>query len=107
MDISFNESIEKVRIRDIFSGLKDIFLGNNSSINNDELNKKIEEVRKVEGELGASKSIQRLEKRQQEYISEKTKRETSTKFKTERPEVKETTEVTESIQEIEDIDRDI
>lgn len=90
MDISVNEKLEKVRLKDIFTSLKDIFIGNNSNIDDNKLNKEIEEIRKVESELGASTSIQILEKQIEEHYSdEKPKRRNSTKISSKKMEMKE------------------
>lgn len=81
MDISLNENVEKVKFRDILVGLKDIFIGNNSNIDDNKLNKEIDEIYKVESEIGASASIQTLEKQLEKHYSiEKPKRKTSTKI---------------------------
>lgn len=81
MDISVNENIEKIKLRDIFVTLKDIFVGNNINVDDNTLNKEIEKIRKVESEIGVSDSIRTLEKQLEKHYSiEKTKRKSSTKI---------------------------
>lgn len=81
MDISLNENVEKVKFRDILVGLKDIFVGNNSNIDDSKLSKEIDEIYKIESEIGASTNIQTLEKQLEKHYSiEKTKRKNTTKM---------------------------
>lgn len=103
MDIPVNENVEKVRFKDLFSSLKDILFGNNNSVDDNELNKKIEEIRKVEAEIGGTASIEKLIKAQQTYITDEKskKRRTSTKLLAKKPEIKEDVKV------IEDEEREI
>ena len=90
MDISVNKNIEKVSLKDIFASLKDIFIGNNSNVDDNKLNREVEEIRKIESELGASTSIQILEKQIEEHFSEeKPKRRNSTKISSKKMEIKE------------------
>lgn len=59
MDITVNE---KVRFKDILLGLKDIFGGSKSNESDEKLNQKLQEIYKVQSELGATKNIAALEK---------------------------------------------
>lgn len=63
MDISVNENvIEKVKIRDILESLKDIFSGKKSSKDENIVDKKLQEIYKVEKELGVTANIANLTK---------------------------------------------
>ncbi len=63
MDIQVNENvIEKVKIRDIILSIKDFFARDNSAENEDEIEKKLQEIYKAEKELGATDSIEKLTK---------------------------------------------
>lgn len=60
MDIT--QVYEKVKIKDLFTSLKDIFAGNKNDMNKEILEQKLQEIYKVEFELGATDSINALEK---------------------------------------------
>ena len=75
MDITVNE---KIKLRDIFASLKDIFVGSKTDENEDILNQKIQHIFKVQSELGATKSIEALEKEVETHeIEEKNKKKSS------------------------------
>lgn len=102
MDISVNENTEKVKFKDILVGLKDIFVGNDSSISDSKVSKEIEKIYKVEAEIGASTNIQTLEKQLEKHYSiEKSKRNNSTKVSSMKIGNKEETKIIED----EEIDR--
>lgn len=75
---------QKVKIRDIFSSLKDIFSGSKSNKNEEIVNQKLEAIYKVQSELGVTDSIAKLEKDIKTHIfSEKVgKTKNSTKVST-------------------------
>lgn len=56
------QAFEKVRIRDIFACLRDIFTENKNDINEEIIEQKLQEIYKVELELGVTDSINALEK---------------------------------------------
>ena len=77
MDISVNENIiEKVRLRDIFSNLKNIVAGNRTSEDEQIIDKKLQEIYKTEKELGATGRIEKLTKELEMQETPKKKRST-------------------------------
>ena len=60
--MNITQVYEKVKIKDIFASLKEIFAGNKNDINQGILEQKLQEIYKVEFELGATDSISALEK---------------------------------------------
>ncbi|MBQ2938603.1 MAG: hypothetical protein IJE05_07045 [Clostridia bacterium] len=66
---------EKVKIRDIFASLKDIFLKDGSNENQENLEQELKKIYKVQSELGVTGDIAKLEKDVQTHtISEKSKK---------------------------------
>lgn len=53
---------QKVKIKDIFSSLRDILSGSKSNKNEEIINEKLEAIYKVQSELGVTESIAKLEK---------------------------------------------
>lgn len=77
MDISVDENvIEKVKFRDILASLKSIVAGNKSNEDEKIIDKKLQEVYKVEKELGATDSITNLTKELEMHETPKKKRTT-------------------------------
>ena len=75
MDISVNENvIEKVKLRDIFVGLKNILAGNKTSEDEKITDGKLQEIYKAEKELGATDSIANLTKELEMHEAPKKKR---------------------------------
>lgn len=63
MDSSINENIiEKVKFRDILESLKSIVVGNKSTNDEKLIDAKLQEIYKVEKEMGATASIEKLVK---------------------------------------------
>ena len=68
MDNLVNENIiEKVRLRDIFISLKNIFSENKTNKDEIEIEKRLQEIYKTEKELGATGSIEKLTKELQTH----------------------------------------
>lgn len=65
---------EKVRLRDIFSSLKDIFGTSKSEKEEDFIDKRVKDIYAVQTELGATKNIEALEKEIQKHGDVKTKK---------------------------------
>ena len=77
MDSSINENvIEKVKFRDILADLKNIVVGNKSSEDEKIIDKRLQEIYKVEKELGATDSIANLTKELEMHETPKKKRTT-------------------------------
>ena len=67
LKLSFKENMdmivnEKIRIRDIFASLKEIISGTTSNVNEEKINKRLQEIYCTQSELGATASIAALEK---------------------------------------------
>ena len=77
MDSSINENvIEKVKFRDILASLKNIVVGNKSSEDEKIIDKRLQEIYKVEKELGVTDSIANLTKELEMHETPKKKRTT-------------------------------
>ena len=77
MNNLINENVvEKVKIRDILLTLKNIIAENKSDENEKITDKKLQEVYKVEKEIGASESIANLKKELEMHETPKKKRNT-------------------------------
>lgn len=75
MDISINENtVEKVKLRDIITSLKDVVFGNKINKDEDAVTKKIQEINQVEKELGATDSIEKLIKELETHETSKKRR---------------------------------
>lgn len=77
MEISISE---RVGIKDIFLGLKSILGENKSNKSEQELEYRIQEIRKAEAELGGTKRIEALAKDSQCYGMEKKAKARKTKI---------------------------
>ena len=77
MNNLINENVvEKVKIRDILAALKNIIAENKSDENEKITDKKLQEIYKVEKEIGASDSIANLTKELEMHETPKKKRTT-------------------------------
>ena len=75
MDSSINENvIEKVKFRDILASLKNIVVGNKSSEDEKIIDKRLQEIYKVEKELGVTDSIANLTKELEMHEAPKKKK---------------------------------
>ena len=77
------QGYEKVKIKDIFITLKDIFTENKNDMNKDILDQKLQEIYKVELEVGATDNIKALEKDIKNHaLGKKVKNERTSKITT-------------------------
>ena len=61
--------IEKIKIKDIFLSLKEIIVGSTSNVNEENVNKRLEEIYYTQSKLGATSSIDSLEKEVQAHFT--------------------------------------
>lgn len=77
MEISISE---RVGIKDIFFGLKSILGENKSNKTEQELEYRIQEIKKAEAELGGTRRIEALAKESQSYVTNKKTKQKKTRI---------------------------
>lgn len=77
---------ERIKVRDIFASLKDIFSKSEANENQEELEHKLKEIYKVQAEIRATEEIAALEKDIQTHTTSKksTKNKNTSKISTKR-----------------------
>lgn len=66
-----NNTIDRIKVKDIFDCLKDIFI--TKKVDDQYINNKLQEVYKVQDKLGITSNIEKLEKRILEFRGNKVK----------------------------------